>query len=251
MSSDALLDEARRVVAEGEKRALTLRVMGACAVRLHSARFAHLHEALQRALSDLDFAAYSRQAPDVRRLFVDEGYTPNERVNALLEGKRYIYLNREKGWTADVFFDKLEMCHTIDFGGRLELDYPTITPSDILLEKMQIVALTEKDVKDTVVLLREHEVGEDEGETLNCKYIERLLSDDWGFYHTVTTNLRRVRDSLGKLAALNEADQMDARSKIDEILRRVEAEPKTLRWRLRARVGASKRWYREVEEIVR
>jgi len=246
-----LPDEARRIVDSGDSKALILRVMGACAVRLHSPKFEHLHHTLERTLSDLDFAAYSKQAQDVRGLFVDMGYTPNERVNALLEGKRQIYLDKERGWTADVFFDRLEMCHTIDFRGRLKLDYPTITLSDILLEKMQIVALAEKDIKDTIVLLREHLVGEEEKETVNCGYIAKLLADDWGFYHTTTTNLGKVRNFLSELTTLTEQDREDVTSKINETLKRVEAEPKTLRWRMRARVGTSRKWYREVEEVVR
>jgi len=38
----------------------------------------------------------------------------------------------------DVFFDKLLVAnHPIDFKGRLELDYPTITVTDMLLEKFR------------------------------------------------------------------------------------------------------------------
>jgi len=250
-SSDRLLHEARRIVDAGLKGALTLRVIGACAVWLHSPRFGYLHESLQRDLSDLDFAAYSRQASEVRRMFLDMSYSPNERVNALLEGRRHIYSDQRNGWTADVFFDKLEMCHTIDFRGRLELDYPTIPLSDILLEKMQIVALSEKDTKDTIVLLREHQIGDGQEEALDCKHISKLLADDWGFCYTTTTNLQRVREALSRFAALTDEDRRDVASKIDEILRRIEAEPKTLKWRARARIGTSKRWYREVEEVVR
>ena len=38
------------------------------------------------------------------------------------------------------------MCHDIPFKDRLEIDYPTIPLAELLLEKMQIVQINEKDL---------------------------------------------------------------------------------------------------------
>jgi len=79
---------------------------------------------------------------------------------------------------------------------RLEIDYPTISLADLLLEKMQIVKLNEKDILDTIVMLREHDVGEGDKETINSDRVSGLLSDDWGFYYTVTTNLGKIKSAF-------------------------------------------------------
>ncbi len=49
----------------------------------------------------------------------------------------------------------------------------------------------------------EHDVGDADGELVNAGYIKRLLAQDWGFYHTVTTNLDRVEEHLGDYSALD------------------------------------------------
>ena len=64
------------------------------------------------------------------------GYVSDKRM--LFMG-RYLFENPDNKRHIDIFFDKLEFCHIIDFRGRLEIDYPTISLSDILLQKMQIV----------------------------------------------------------------------------------------------------------------
>jgi hypothetical protein len=113
----------------------------------------------------------------------------------------------------DVFFDKLRMSHTIDFRKRLDVDAPTISVSDLLLEKMQIVKLTEKDAKDTVIVFTEHSVNEDDNENVDSRYIANLLADDWGFYYTVTTNLKRIRDEFAPKYLLSSQSLEDVRTK--------------------------------------
>jgi hypothetical protein len=153
-------------------------------------------------------------------------------------------------YVIDVFFDQLNMCHKIDFRNRLEIDFPTMPLAELMLEKMQIVEFTEKDAKDSIMLLREHNVGDKDSETINQGYIARLLSKDWGFYYTVTTNLKKMRDSFvdefGK-DHLSTEDGEDVKKKIDLLLARIEEEPKEMRWKMRARIGTKKLWYQEVE----
>ena len=38
-------------------------------------------------------------------------------------------------------------------------------------------------------------------------------------------------------------------AQVDEILRRLESEPKPLAWRLRDRVGDRVKWYKDVDEV--
>jgi hypothetical protein len=142
------------------------------------------------------------------------------------------------------------MCHTINFKGRLELDYPTITLTDLLLQKIQIVKLTENDVKDIILLFLEHDVGDIDKEVINARFISTLFSKDWGFYHTATTNLNRIKHLLPTQDGLSEEDQKVVAIKIDDLLRLVINEPKSKRWKIRARIGTRKKWYNDVEEPI-
>ena len=253
-STDDFMDfinDALRIIELGEKRGIILRLMGACAVRLHCPKFSYLYEGMERPLTDIDLMTYKKFNPLLRKFFVELGLTPDEGILRYYGHKRHIYYDEKKNRAVDIFLDKLEMCHTIDFRGRLELDYPTITLSDILLEKMQIVKITEKDIKDTIIMLLEHEVGEIEKETVNMRYIARLLSGDWGFYYTVTTNLKKTKEAVGDYEALTEEHRKDVIGKIDKLLDAIERQPKTFRWKMRARIGTSKKWYTEVEEARR
>jgi hypothetical protein len=151
----------------------------------------------------------------------------------------------------DVFIDKLEFCHDVNFHGRLEVDDPTVPLAELLLEKMQIVKLNQKDIVDTIMLVREHELGDSDNETINAGYIARLCAADWGLWKTLTTNLGRVRKSVEEERKLSDEDKNDVISKVEKLSTRVNYEPKTTSWKLRARVGERRKWYRDVEEMTR
>jgi len=151
----------------------------------------------------------------------------------------------------DVFLDKLEFCHDIPFQDRLEADEPTAPLAELLLEKMQIVQLNQKDVIDTIMLLREHETGDTDRDTVNADRVAHLCARDWGLWKTVTTNLDRMRQLTSAMQKLSNDDKANVTSKIEKLLTRVEDEPKTTSWKLRARIGEKRKWYRDVEELSR
>jgi len=240
-------EEALRVVNEGEKMGIILRLMGATAIMQHCPKFRHLFGALGRSLTDLDFMTYGKFRGKLEKFFTQLGYRSDRRTSYYFGESRHRYFDDANNRVVDVFFDKLAFCHTIEFARRLELDSPTITLSDLLLEKMQIVEINEKDIKDTIIMLREHEIQDADKECVNPKYISKLLGDDWGFYHTVTTNLGKVIDLLDHFAVLGDEDKRDVGTKVDTLLRAIELEPKTMKWKMRAKVGTRKRWYTQVE----
>ncbi len=243
--------EGARIVAEGTKRNLHLRLLGAIAFQAHCPKFNFLTERLNRVLSDVDFAAYFSESSRVNAMMRELGYEDQPMVTALWGHRRTIWDNKSNGLHVDIFLDKLEMNHDIEFRNRLEIDPLTISLPDMLLEKMQIVHLEEKDTVDTTMLLREHEIGDSGPETIDARYIAKRLSDDWGFYYTFTTNLKKVRDKLVTYQELTKEDRDDVMGKVDKLQTIVDNQPKSMSWKLRARVGPSKKWYRDVEEVRR
>jgi hypothetical protein len=149
----------------------------------------------------------------------------------------------------EVFFDKLEMNHTINFNKRLEADSPTLPLSELLLQKLQIVKINEKDVKDVIVLLRAHDLGETDNDTINLKALcQAGLLSNWGFYYTVRTNLKKIADYTSVYDVLTENDIKIVNDRINRILRYLVEQPKSLSWKLRARIGPEKKWYNDVED---
>ncbi len=252
METELIISEAEKILELAKSQNLLLRLMGACAIKLHSPDYGQLYGKMGRSLSDLDFASFSKESEKIERIMTHLGYEQDRRIVAFHELQRNFFFNNNSRIKADVFYDKLSMCHTIDFKGRLELDYPTITLSDILLEKMQIVRITEKDLKDSVILLLGHEIAESDGDTINPKYISKLLANDWGFYYTFTLNSNKVKEYANKLTqVLSESERQNLSSKVDSLRKRIEEEPKSFKWKMRARVGPSVKWYDEVEDLVR
>src|SRR5262249_23264998 len=176
---------------------------------------------------------------------------PGDRLPQEFGIKRFVYEHPESHIKVDVFFDELVMAHTVEFAGRLELDAPTITVTDLLLTKLQIHEFTENDLIDSVVLLAEHEVGPAGKDTIDRDYIANVMRKDWGFYYTTQGNLGKIADSLPEFPALPVSTAGTVRDRAAELRDVIERAPKTQRWKLRARVGNRVKWYEHVEEVNR
>jgi hypothetical protein len=141
----------------------------------------------------------------VKGLFEKLGYAKRRATLSTAASERQIYFH-PKGWFyVDVFFDKLLVAnHPIDFKGRLELDYPTITVTDMLLEKIQMwEAFSAKDLKDCLTAPKstQHK-RKNQKESIDASYIAKLLAQDWGFWYTATTNLKKIKMFLMEIDRL-------------------------------------------------
>ena len=226
-----------------------MRLMGATAIYYRCPGSENLNQSMNRTLTDLDFVTLSKYISHIPDLFSNLGYDGNERVNTMFGLTRQIYTARQGGRHVDVFMDKLSFSHVIDLTHRLEIDPVTLTLADLLLEKMQIAKINEKDLKDTVILLLGHELSDKDGETINAKYAAKLLSDDWGFYYTVTNNLKTTRDYAERLTLLSPEAKTVVKGKVDALLDQIEKQGKSIKWRMRAKAGTRMPWYDETENV--
>jgi hypothetical protein len=246
--------EIRRIISEADERKIPLRIMGGAAIRMHCPKYEWMYERLKRTPKhDMDFVTYSKFRPLTKQLFVDLGYEPY--ISLMLTGAtgrhRQIFNDKEGNKAIDVFLGKLEMCHVIDFEGRLEVDSPTVPLAELFLQKLQIVQLNEKDIQDTIILLMEHDIGESDKEEVNGSHVASTLAKEWGFYYTLTTNLEKVSKFLHDYETISESDKKTVTERIDKVRKMIEAAPKTMAWKMRARVGLSVKWYNVVEEVQR
>ena len=242
-SAMGMVEDAVKTVDDLRDKGIQLRIMGAVAFRLHCPKRRDMFEKLDRPLTDIDFMGSGRDATRIMGYFESMRY----KLAYGLVGERKIFA-RPDGIKVDVFLDKLSMCHSIDFEKRLGVDYPTVPLAELTLEKVQIVKITEKDIKDVCVLFSEHEIGNSDDDTINGAYIARVLAKDWGFYYTTITNLSKIQERSGQFEGITHSEAVSINAKIGKLREMIEKEPKSVGWKMRAVTGTKTKWYREVED---
>jgi hypothetical protein len=239
-----VVSEGRRLLGRAEEAGVPLRLLGGVAIKLRAA--GELPPAFTRSYADLDFVTAKKTAGAAAGLFRGEGYQPHVAFNALHGQERLLFFDEEHDRQVDVFVGAFSMCHRIPLDSRLETDPISIPLAELLLTKLQVIELNEKDVRDTLALLHDHPVGEDDGEMVNGERLAALCCADWGLCRTITQNLRDCR-AFTERYELPDRELVQAR--LDDLLARIEAQPKTRAWKLRAKIGDRKRWYELPEEV--
>ena len=245
-----LEQELYRLVEEAQRQEIFLRILGGLAVKVHSPHASH--RALERSYPDIDFVTDKQSAKKLVDFLPAMGYTPNMTFNTLSGDRRQLYYDEEHGRQIDVFIGDFTMCHTLPLADRLEIEPITIPLAELFLSKAQIVHLNRKDVLDMLALILDHEAGPGDEETINTDLIAGLCAKDWGLYTTVSLNLEKLRTMMdnGEID-LDEAQKETIRKRLVAIQQAMDRAPKTMGWKMRARVGTRVRWYEEVEEVQR
>jgi hypothetical protein len=242
---DDLVAESQRVLEAATKGGAKVRLAGGLAIRqlCSSAR----KPPLQRSYHDLDLAiAGERNHRAFTELMVSLGYEPDTMFNTLTEGARLRYADIERGRHVDVFVNALRMCHVIDFERRLALLEETLTPTDLLLTKLQIVELNEKDVLDVVALLLDQRLAAGLNAGIDTAYLEQVWADDWPLWNTSRLTLGKIKQAVP--GVFNGAAPASLLASVDALERLLVSGRKSLRWKVRARVGERVRWYELPEE---
>lgn len=235
-------EEAKTMVKVAQEKGVTLRVIGGVAIRLHCHG---QHSKHLREYHDIDVFGFRKESEGIRLVFEKMLYVPNMKYNMLYGRTRLQFIHMETQKSVDVLLDKFRMDHTIDFRSSLGLDDLTIPITDLLLTKLQIVKLNEKDVKDIVAILEDHELGYfNDHETLNIAYVAQLCSRDWGLHKTVTDNIRKIDNVTGMLG-IEETGNL--KEKLNTILYALTTTEKVLKWRIRNLIGERVKWYDDIE----
>jgi len=236
-----IVQESTRIIEAAQKQDITLRLFGGLAVRFHCP--SATHRALNRKYVDIDFMGFRKQSKNIQKLFIELGYAPREIFNRLQGSRRLVFNDLENERRVDIFLSVFEMCHRFEFEKRLTIDKYTIPLADLLVTKLQVVEMTEREYRDIIALMNDHSIGDsDAPETINAVYLASLCAGDWGIYKTFVTSIDNVLAALPQYELAPESRELVA-TRLKELRTRIEKQPKTLRWKLRAEVGEKKRWY--------
>jgi hypothetical protein len=240
-----VVDEAARLLEAAESRGVPLRVLGGVAIRMRAP--GELPEPFRRTYADADFVTAKGASARAQEFFRDQGYEPQVAFNALHGKERLLFFDNENDRQVDVFVGAFEMSHKVPLD-RMELEPRTVPLAELLVTKLQIAELNEKDVRDTIALFHGHPVDDGDGDSINAAWIAKLCSTDWGLWRTLTGNLATCRQHLERYD-LPDAERSRIEAAIDALLERLEQEPKSRAWKLRAKIGERKRWYTTPEEV--
>jgi len=239
------LPEAVGLARSAAEAGVPLRLLGGLGIRVLCPDF----PPRMRAGQDIDFACLSKGRTRVASYLEEQGCEPDRRFNNL-NGDRQMYFTAPSGRPIDVMVDRLAMCHTLDFRpafGRLPL---TLDAVDLLLSKLQIVELNEKDARDLVHLLSGVPVGGGGGPSIDTDRLGKVLAGDWGWWRTVTGNLRQLPALVaGRPELVPPQPRFDPVAQSRALLDVAESVPKSMKWRLRANIGDRVRWYELPEEV--
>ena len=240
--------EARQVLDGCAAHQVSARLIGGLAVAQHH----HLATPpeLRRAYADIDIVIGRKEGRGTKAALTELGYEPNERFNALRGDRRMLFYDSVNGRQIDVFVGTFAMCHTLDLSGRLTLVPDTLSPADLVLTKLQIVEINNKDLVDAAQLLRNHQLGRGDEAGRDEVSLDRLAavtSADWGWYTTVSDNLAKLAGFAGD--ALAEPDAAAVTERTQAIQRAIDEPGKSLRWKARARIGRHAPWYELPEEV--
>ena len=239
-----MIAQTRWLLRHVHEQGVLARTLGGIAVALRCP--SALEPPLAREYHDLDLATARDNGHRLADVLTAAGFEPAERFNALHGHSRMMFSGPDD-LHMDVIVDEFVMCHKLSLRHRLTVHPETIGLADLLLTKLQIAKINHKDVVDVTAILVDHPVTDDEA-GINVGYIVDLLSNDWGWWRTVTANLDIVEELLPSLG-LGERQARDADVRLQDLKSAVAEGRRSLRWKARARIGERVAWRFDPEEV--
>lgn len=244
-----LLNTAYDLQATAVAHGLTLRLLGSLGVYHACPSSRTLMVDLNRGPTvDIDFMGAAKQSRRYQTLFADLGYELHpDLVHSQEFGvSRLVFESAPPLPKVDIFLDSLDMAHKIDLRSRIDLEATTLSMTDLLLSKLQIHELTRNDLIDLCVLLAEREPTQSD---FDLDYLARIMANDWGFSYSASLNLKTVTESLPNFPELPKGYRDRINANTERILEAIDSEPKSMRWKMRAKMGPKVKWYEDVEEL--
>jgi hypothetical protein len=243
VTADELLQAAADLIAAGNDAGVRIRLLGGIAV--YHLTSSSREPPLKRRYHDFDIVVPNRAGAAAGRVFDTLGYKADSYFNALHGAHRMIFRS-DRGFVVDVLVGTFQMCHRLELGNDLPEAGLAIHPSDLLLTKLQIIEIEAKDLQDSAALLSDLKVS-DQPASISPERFVRPLTSDWGFFHTVERNLPRVAE-YGRTHLDRSRAEVVARSAtaLEQAMSEV---PKSVKWKMRARIGEKVTWYELPEEV--
>lgn len=233
------MEESKRLIAIATQVGLTLRALGGVAIQLQAPDERPL---LPRKVGDIDVTTRKGGKRAAIEVLTTAGYVADDHFNAFHGAKRLLFYDEANHRKLDVFVGEFSMCHEIPIADRLDREPLTVPLAELMLTKLQIVELNERDQRDIYNLVYHHDLDE-----LDAEFVAALCARDWGLWRTTRGTVERCVVNIASYDLPAEAANTIV-DRLKAIWQAIEAAPKTTGWRLRSRVGDRVRWYEQPEE---
>lgn len=245
--------EASQILAAAQRDAVPVKLIGSAGVRWHCPYHGDLFERLEREPArDLDLVVEKPAVRELASILEQLSLVQDRRIGQASDGQQLLFQSADLSLNVDVYVDQLQYCHTIFFRGVLGHAHPTVPLAELLLTKLQIVELTDKDVKDVAILLLEHAVSAPnqalDWEIVDVGRFVAPLRKSWGFWYTVDRNLGWISDHVAGMSQLTEKQRETIRTRLQSLRSFASESPKSTSWKIRSKIGTRRLWYQDVEE---
>jgi hypothetical protein len=246
----AALATAEQVLAEAATQQIKLKALGGIGCWLHANEHSPEAAPYLRDYGDVDLVMPSSASSKLAPFMKQVGLAPVESFNVNGGASRRMYIEPESGVQVDIFIGSFSMCHEVPLGDAAFAPdgHPSLCATELLLTKLQVVQLSDKDANDAAALLAFHPIA-DSPDTIEGRRLAGLLAGDWGLWRTVTGNLAKLRERADRDALPARASIV--RQRVDELQALIDEAKKSFKWKARAKVGDRVLWYAEPDEPVK
>ncbi len=267
LSDDELLDNAERIISTARAKGIPLKLVGGLAIyaqisrsREHGDFFRKMDRMLNRnSFADVDFVSSSKKHKDVKHFFENDlSFKGDMYVNTVYATQRNIFYHPGNLFDVDIFYDRMQFSHLIEFAGREGIDgqsadTSTLPPADLLLTKLQIHNTERKDFVDIAALLLGNGIAAGDS-AIDTDRLTGVLQDDWGFWYDAMNNLRKTVEFVRNECASGRISESEASlisDRAGRLTSLLDSCEKSRKWQKRCKKGTKKIWYNEIEEVER
>lgn len=238
-----LATQAAEILAAAGQEKLIARLLGGMAV--YDTYECTRRQPFQREIHDLDFIVTKRSAAGFSKLLPVLGYSGDHQFNSIHGETRMLFISEQT--EIDVFIGIFHQCHELNFEHVLSLTKTTIPITHLLLTKLQIFQINRKDQLDALALLHDHEPQAGAGgDGIDLSVLTSITGNDWGWHTTVSDNLESLTGLVDELFTGEEKGLFHRR--IGAIQDAMQGAPKSVKWKLREKIGRRVPWYDLPEE---
>jgi hypothetical protein len=230
------LEAAIQIIDHAESVGVRLRLLGGLAFKRLCPSS---NESYYRENKDIDLMGRREDSKKIMKVMEALGYKPREVFNKLNMGQRLIYYDLVNKRRVDLFLDEFIMCHKFNFKESILAGTYTLPITQLVMTKLQVVEKTDKEYLDLIAAFLDFDVTE-KSRGIRGDEIAELCSKDWGIY---TTFMKSLEALLARVEAMSSDDRKIVVPRIQKLMAMIGVKPKSLSWRMRARIGERARWY--------
>jgi hypothetical protein len=230
------LEAAIQIIDHAESMGVRLRLLGGLAFKRLCPSS---NDRYRRENKDIDLMGKREDSKKIMKVMETLGYKPREVFNKLNMGQRLIYYDFMNSRRVDLFLDEFVMCHKFNFKESILAGTYTLPITQLVMTKLQVVEKTDKEYLDLIAAFRDFDVTDGMG-GIRGDEIAELCSKDWGIYTTFNKSLEALR---ARAETLSSDDRNIVIPRIQRLMAVMGGRPKSLAWKMRARIGEKARWY--------